>query len=177
MRETCTMIHLAAGGILRARLMPLVTAMGLLVALPTRAQSERFVRTLPAPTQSVVTDAATGRMWQGCVAGLSGSNCTGNVTNMTWQAALAYCENLDWGGRTDWYLPNIKEIRSIGDSREVLPAIDRVAFPNTPGSFSWSSSSRVDDPSRAWAVNFGSPSIDALGKAGSTVARCVRLDL
>ncbi len=38
-----------------------------------------------------------------------------NGEGVDWQAALAYCENLDLGGYTDWRLPNIKELQSLVD--------------------------------------------------------------
>ncbi|WP_058485020.1 Lcl C-terminal domain-containing protein [Defluviitalea phaphyphila] len=34
---------------------------------------------------------------------------------MTWEEALAYAENLELAGYTDWRLPNAKELQSIVD--------------------------------------------------------------
>ena len=34
---------------------------------------------------------------------------------MTWEEALAYCDNLDLVGREDWRLPTLKELDSITD--------------------------------------------------------------
>lgn len=52
-----------------------------------------------------VTDRATGLMWmkEDCGRG------------MTWEDALAYCENLEFAGHSDWRLPNAKELQSIVD--------------------------------------------------------------
>jgi hypothetical protein len=52
-----------------------------------------------------VTDAATGLVW---TKGDSGSG-------MTWEDALAYAENLVFGGHDDWRLPNAKELQVILD--------------------------------------------------------------
>lgn len=52
-----------------------------------------------------VTDRATGLMWMK----------EDSKKGMTWEEALAYCENLEWAGYTDWRLPNAKELQSIVD--------------------------------------------------------------
>jgi hypothetical protein len=52
-----------------------------------------------------VTDRATGLMWQQADSG----------SDLNWQAALAYAENLKLAGWQDWRLPNAKELQSIVD--------------------------------------------------------------
>ncbi|WP_309380130.1 DUF1566 domain-containing protein [Cerasicoccus frondis] len=52
-----------------------------------------------------VTDSATGLMWQQDDSG----------AGMIWEDALAYAEDLELGGYTDWRLPNAKELQSILD--------------------------------------------------------------
>ena len=52
-----------------------------------------------------VSDLATGLTWA--------QNDSG--TGMNWEAALNYCENLDYAGTADWRLPNAKELQSIVD--------------------------------------------------------------
>ncbi len=89
-----------------------------------------------------VTDSATGLVWQKCSAGLGTTlgNCnTGNPTKYNWSNAISYCEGLTLGGRSDWRLPNINELRSIIDYTFKLPAIDSIAFPNTQSDTYWSS--------------------------------------
>jgi len=71
-----------------------------------------------------------------------------------WRNALAGCETLDWGGHTDWRLPDKKELRSIVDNHAYNPSIDTAAFPATPSSWFWSSSSYADNVSLAWDVYF-----------------------
>jgi hypothetical protein len=145
----------------------------------TPPTSLRFTRNTSA--EPVVVDNTTGLTWQGCVAGLTGSDCaTGSATIMVWADGLAYCEGLSWAGQSDWRVPNRKELASIVDSRRTSPAIDLTAFPATPSNqYQWSSSSWVTSCSgtdcRGCYVSFidGHPS--CLGpKLYNFHLRCVR---
>jgi hypothetical protein len=53
----------------------------------------------------VVTDLATGLVWQQSDGGEAGN----------WESSLAYCENLTLATCDDWRLPNSKELQSIVD--------------------------------------------------------------
>lgn len=48
------------------------------------------------------TDSSTGLMWQ-----------NGDDHGYDLDAAVAYCENLDWAGYGDWRLPTISELRTL----------------------------------------------------------------
>jgi len=63
------------------------------------------VNDLEANGDGTVTDHATGLLWQRSDSGAGSS----------WQDALAYCEGLELAGRSDWRLPNAKELQSIVD--------------------------------------------------------------
>ncbi|MCC6486345.1 MAG: DUF1566 domain-containing protein [Candidatus Hydrogenedentes bacterium] len=52
-----------------------------------------------------VSDQATGLMWTKADSG----------AGMDWEHALAYAENLEFAGYSDWRLPNAKELQSIVD--------------------------------------------------------------
>lgn len=52
-----------------------------------------------------VTDLATGLMWQKADSG----------TGLNWKESLAYAENFELAGHSDWRLPNAKELQSIVD--------------------------------------------------------------
>jgi hypothetical protein len=123
--------------------------------------------------QRVVRDAATGRMWQGCVAGRNGFGCeSGTPSAMTWQAALAYCDALPWGAYDDWRLPDRNELLSIvgRDGSCVDPAV----FPETPSSDIWSSSSRTGLYERAWGVHFSYGPLNYREKVLLGHVRCIR---
>jgi hypothetical protein len=90
-----------------------------------------------------VTDNKTGLVWQQAEPGY-----------MTWDSALSYCEGLPLGGKTDWRLPNIKELESITDDTRYYPAIDTSFFPGAYASVYWSSTTIADVPNYAWVVDF-----------------------
>ena len=60
----------------------------------------------------IVKDKTTGLMWQK----------TSTVT--TWKDALAYCENLDYAGFSDWRLPNTNEWASNDDIYNQTPVFE-----------------------------------------------------
>lgn len=90
-----------------------------------------------------VTDITTGLMWQ-----------QGEGKAMTWEKALAYCENLDLAGYRDWRLPNIRELLSLVDDNRSEPSIDTSYFPGCRPSIYWSSTTHTVYPSLAWHVGF-----------------------
>ncbi len=115
---------------------------------------------------NTVTDKATGLMWAK----------VDSQKGMDWASALAYAEQSELAGYTDWRLPNVKELQSIVDysrapnasdtSREG-PAIDPIFqcsdFINAKGvkdyPYFWSSTSarfrKGSDFFYAWYVAFG----------------------
>jgi len=91
-----------------------------------------------------VTDFDTGLVWQ---------QLDDNVLH-DWNAAISYCNGLALAGKSDWRLPNIKELSSIVDYRVDRPSIDKVFFPDTKVFSYWSASSDASDNDSAWAVRF-----------------------
>lgn len=84
-----------------------------------RGNSSYGVNNYTLNNDSTITDNATGLMWMQ----------NDSESGMTWQEALEYAENLEYGGYTDWRLPDAKELQSIVDyskSPEATnsPAID-----------------------------------------------------
>ncbi len=99
-----------------------------------------------------VTDMATGLMWVQASADTDGD---GTPDEMNWQDALAWCENLELAGYTDWRLPNINELRSIVDYARYDPAIDTIFFPDTTSNSYWSATTQTSSTNHGWSVKFG----------------------
>lgn len=89
-----------------------------------------------------VTDQVTGLMWQQADDGVE----------RTWYDAVAYCQDLELGGYTDWRLPAYRELLTIVDYLRDNPTIDP-AFSCENRSF-WSSSTYALNSDKAWCVNF-----------------------
>jgi hypothetical protein len=115
----------------------------------------------------IVTDNRTGLMWQ-----------QGEAGTMTWDSALSYCEGRSLGGKSDWRLPNIKELESIADDTKANPAIDTTFFPNVMSSNYWSSTTDGGNLTYAWYIFFYYGFVyDFQGsKSNSYYVRCVRGD-
>lgn len=130
-----------------------------------------------------VSDSATGLVWQKCtaVSGTTLGNCnTGTLLTYTWSNAISYCSNLTLGGRDDWRLPNINELRSIVEYWGASPSINTIVFPNTPNtngsSFFWSSSTLAFGTKPAWLFNYGvtpGPGTGYSSKTDKYYVRCV----
>jgi hypothetical protein len=138
----------------------------------------RFTRSEPTSGEPIVEDGLTGLVWQGCVAGLTGTDCVGG-TRLTrnWQGALASCEGLTWSGLSDWRLPSIVELRSVIDDRR--GGYDLDAFPDMTGGtrdfYCWTSTTFGSFANMAWYVdpNWGVTGVDQKGAAYFPF-RCVR---
>jgi hypothetical protein len=140
----------------------------------------RFARSEPDPMgasgQFVTIDRETKLIWQGCAAGQTNAAaaCTGSAVGSSWQAALSYCEGLSWGGFSDWRLPNRAELTGLVDVSRVNPSTDIAAFPGTPASEFWSSSSFHISIDSAWTVRFSDGLAGDFVKISSGYVRCVR---
>jgi gluconolactonase len=131
----------------------------------------RCVRNLPTNVpikltdngNGTVTDQNTQLVWQ-----------QGEVTPaVTWEAALTYCENLTLANRSDWRLPNIKELQSISDDTRARPSIDTTYFPQVQSSRYWSSTTLFGRATSAWFLDFSSGLTSYNDKPGLLSVRCV----
>ncbi len=113
-----------------------------------------------------ITDNVTGLMWQKQDDG----------TTRPWSDAGMYCAGLSVGGYSDWRLPTQKELMTILDYSiaDPGPTINTTYFPNTQGSYYWSSTTDADDTGSVWYVNFGSDSVYSYYQAYTNYVRCVR---
>lgn len=105
-----------------------------------------------------VTDNCTGLVWQKDTADVNGDGTiVWEQDALTWQAALQYCESLEFAGHDDWRLPNVRELQSIVDYGRYNPSIDPV-FGAESGGY-WSSSTFVFSVG-VWIVIFYDGRVD-----------------
>ena len=83
--------------------------------------SPRF--TIQADTNCVV-DNLTGLMWA------RNANLPG--ATQSWAQAVAFCKNMNYGGHTDWRLPNLNELLSLVSTNYTRPSLS-----NTAGTGKW----------------------------------------
>ncbi|NDD62491.1 MAG: DUF1566 domain-containing protein [Acidobacteria bacterium] len=110
-----------------------------------------------------VTDYRSGLVWQ-----------QAEVADRGWDEAIRYCEDLVLGGAGDWRLPSLREIRSINDESRVRPSIDSALFPATTAAPFWSSTTLVNQTTRAWTVDFTFGIASYSTKTDRLRLRCVR---
>jgi hypothetical protein len=110
-----------------------------------------------------VTDITTGLMW--------GQTET---RAMTWEKALAFCEDLDLAGYSDWRLPTIQELSRLVDDSRQEPSIDTAYFPGCRPSVYWSSTTHALYPGSAWYVRFDDGLVQGGHKGRRYYVRAVR---
>ncbi len=125
-----------------------------------------FADFLRDDTKEIVMDTSTNLMWQ--------DNNDTNGTTKTWSEANVYCQNLDFGGFTNWKLPNSNELLSISDMTKNNPAINST-FIYIKSERYWSSSSYKNDSVKAWCVNFNYSYLYMKYKTDEYYVRCVRV--
>ena len=117
-----------------------------------------------SPGNKVATDNLTGLVWQKDYA-----------SDKTWQEAFAYCKSLNnenYGGYSDWRLPNKNEVSSLLDpARSGKPYSN---FPDMPTSGFWASSTNVGSPDNAWYATFYNGDANYKLKTDTRYVRCVR---
>lgn len=93
---------------------------------------------------------------------------------MSWIEALNYCEKTILGGKSDWRVPNIKELRSLVDYNNFNPTINSLLQAGTEPSNYWSSTSKEGEAVKAKAISFYRGSELGYDKNEVFHVRCVR---
>ena len=111
-----------------------------------------------------VQDSWTNLEWQRAV--VAGTK--------TWQGAINYCAGLTLAGKSDWRLPNVRELHGIVDKSESL-GINPDVFAASPSNFFWSATSHAGVISHGWRVGFFAGGYVQLWEKSSVYyVRCVR---
>ncbi len=111
----------------------------------------RFVEKELVSGEFVILDKATGLMW---VKDLTGAGCN-NGNTLKWSDAAAFVAALDFGGFTDWFVPNFFELISLFNGGASYPCVYDTIFNNWSPAFGiWSSSNRPLTPLRKIFIDF-----------------------
>jgi len=145
-------------------------------------QTKFYVCAVAHTSGTFTTDVGAGdwreTVWTASAAGLTIPSTMAWLPTGGSADAINNCENLTYGGYTDWRLPNIKELQNIVDYGEYSPAIigsgASTYFPNTQSSYYWSSTTYALNPSGAWYVRFSNGYVYSLNKTYSYYVRCLR---
>lgn len=136
-----------------------------------------------------ITDNNTGLVWEK-------KSDDGSIhdkdTTYTWDNAfllhVAGLNQAAFAGHTDWRLPNVKELESIVDYENSIPAVTPAFNNNCAASCTvltcsctavsndnyWSSTTYAFVPGFAWVVFFGNGDVDNALKANNNSVRAVR---
>ncbi len=90
---------------------------------------------------------------------------------------LQAINEMEFGGFSDWRLPNVRELGSLVNSETYNPSIDTAWFPNTVPNGYWTSTTYVLDKDLAWVVPFYHGLVNYYGnKSRCFHVRAVRKD-
>jgi len=123
-------------------------------------QADEFYRD---DAKEVVIDKKLSLMWQD---DSSVSSIDKNYTD-----AIAHCEELEFAGYNDWYLPKLSELKSIVKAENYPKCIDK-AFENVYPDYYWSSTEHSSK--FAWIVLFIYEDVVYYHKTDPSYVRCVR---
>ncbi len=122
-----------------------------------------------------VKDNNTGLIWQKNKADIDNDGSITSSDKTSWQQAVDYCTNVDFGGSSSWRLPDFDELNSLVDYGRSEPRINPV-FICESEKF-WSATSYAYNTYKAWYVHFRQGlkgSVFSSDKTGSLAVRCVR---
>lgn len=113
--------------------------------------------------KDVVIDKERHLMWQ--------DNTAAGEVKKNYTDAIAYCENLNFVGYDDWYLPSVDELKSIVKAENYPKSIVE-GFNNVSPSYYWSSSEYTSE--YAWIVLFIYEDVVYYHKTDKSYVRCLR---
>jgi hypothetical protein len=115
------------------------------------------------PAEGTVYDAKTRLVWQRTV----------DTATYSWESAAAYCKGLDLAGSA-WRVPSMKELQTLLDVGQQMPALDPVAFPGSEGDSHWTSSPLDGSDTDSWYVSFWIGLTNTIARYNLSWVRCVR---
>jgi len=130
-----------------------------------QAQPKQKITLIRDDSKELVVDKMTGLMWQDSI--------DTKTLRKNRKDAKQYCRRLVFADYDDWYLPRLKELRSIVNEEKFNPAI-RSGFKNIISNHYWTSSPNLSDTMNALNVDFKSGQTYNNTRKGKAYVRCVR---
>ena len=132
-------------------------------------------------SNGIVTDKATGLMWQDNVDAAAvtrpwvrgSAAMSGSYGDTSGDTAATYCAQLELGPYRDWRLPTVRELKSLVDYSRQEPSLDPV-FENVAWDYYWSVTTCGVFPAFACGVTFAGGESEGLDKSALHYVRCVR---
>src|SRR6185369_10873432 len=119
-------------------------------------------------------DRVTGLIWSTATQTPGPSSCDDTGLNLDWQQALDHVDCLNdeaYLGRSDWRLPNRKELQSLTDYSRGAPALPAGhPFNDKLGKTYWTGTTDASSPTDAWVVRTLDGNISSAGKAATLPA-------
>ena len=115
--------------------------------------------------KNLVIDKNTGLMWQ--------DDLNAKTIRKNHKDAKQYCRSLVFAGYDDWYLPRVKELKSITDITKHNPSIKK-GFKNIVSGHYWTSSPNLSDTVNVINVDFMSGHSYHSNRKGQAYVRCCR---
>jgi Protein of unknown function (DUF1566) len=137
----------------------------MLVLIGLKAQLEAKSGDLDREQNPIWTDPSTGLMW----------TRKDNGSDVTWQQAANYCQNLSLGGYSGWRLPTIDQLAAIYDQTQNVPGWHIKGGILLTAGWAWSGS-QGDASGEAWRFYFpdGYRFSGQLGNIRTLRALCMR---
>ncbi len=126
-----------------------------------KALSENSFTTFIQNGDEIIKDLTTRRYWQ----------ANNFDERLEWEEALEYCENLNYGGYSDWRLPNINELFSAAIGSDLITGqIWSSTTYAKDNSYAFKTFQSVSETGRTFKTYIAT-------KGGKDFVRCVRSDL
>ena len=124
-------------------------------------------------TASTCTASAANCSYKDKISGQEWHNA--DNTNRTWSAALSYCDNLTYNGKTDWRLPTEKEILEANTHgiMSTAGATNWISLVDLRSLY-WSATSSAAIQGNAWQVSIGTGDVGYDAKYSTIRVICVR---
>ena len=129
-------------------------------------QAELKIALLRDDSRETVCDKTTGLTWQ--------DNIDAKTIKKNRKDAIGYCRSLVFAGYKDWYLPKIKQLKSIVDHTKHDPAI-RDGFKNVQSYHYWSGTPNLSsNVINVLNIDFKNGQKYSTNRRGKCYVRCVR---